>query len=445
MLRRLLFYNFRLVFNLDYWIKRRFTQAGLLVLGGTIAAGVFGIDTRQNLAYQLFSLLTTLLFIALLSSWFFRIRLSAQRYLPRFATVGETLSYRIRVHNHTSQQQRDLSLLEDIQFHPPSFEIFLQAKEPHSEKRNRFDTYVGYPRWLWLMYRSKGVHVTEQRLPHLPPQSMADVNMTLIPLRRGYVHFVGMTFARPDPLGLWNALYSICQPNNLLVLPKSYPIGPLPLLGTRQYQRGGINLALSVGNTEEFVSLRDYRPGDPLRRIHWKSLAKIGKPIVREFHDEFFVRYALILDTFTARPTEQLFEAVISVAASIVCAPRSHDILLDLMFVGPQAYCFTSGRGVAQNEQLLEILACVEACTNQPFSMLSSLVLEHLPSLSGCVNIFLNWDEARQCFVSMLKNLGVPLLTIVVSAHKDINVPKDIQVVFLDDLASGLATLSKMR
>lgn len=443
MFRRLLFYNFRLVFNLDYWVKRRFTQAGLLILGGSIAAGVFGIDTRQNLAYQLFSLLVTLLLVAFFSSWFFRIRLFAQRYLPRFATVGEAMSYRIRIRNDSSYRQCDLSILEDIQLHPPSFETFLQAKEPHDEKRNWFDNYVGYPRWVWLMYRSKGAQIVEQRLPPLLPQSVLDINMTLIPLRRGYIHFIGMSFVRPDPLGLWNALYTLCQPNNLLVLPKYYPVGPLPLLGSRKYQRGGINLALSVGNTEEFVSLRDYRPRDPLRRIHWKSLAKIGKPVVKEFHDEFFVRYALILDTFTQQPTEQLFEAVISVAASIVCAPRSHDVLLDLMFVGPRAYCFTSGRGLAQNEQLLEILACVEACTSQPFSTLSSLVLEHLPSLSGGVNILLNWDESRQHFVSMLKNLGIPLLTLVVSNRKDLNVPDDIQVLFIDDLELGLAALSE--
>ena len=57
-------------------------------------------------------------------------------------------------------------------------------------------------------------------------------------------------------------------------------------------------MASSVGESEEFVSLRDYRRGDPMRHIHWKSWAKTGKPIVKEFQDEFFVRHALILDTF---------------------------------------------------------------------------------------------------------------------------------------------------
>ena len=49
------------------------------------------------------------------------------------------------------------------------------------------------------------------------------------------------------------------------------------------------------------MSLRDYRPGDPLQRIHWKSFARTGDPVVREYQDEFFERHALILDTFCTR------------------------------------------------------------------------------------------------------------------------------------------------
>ena len=47
-------------------------------------------------------------------------------------------------------------------------------------------------------------------------------------------------------------------------------------------------------------SLRDYRPGDPLQRVHWKSFARTGRPVVKEYQDEFFERHALVLDTGTA-------------------------------------------------------------------------------------------------------------------------------------------------
>lgn len=447
MLRRLLFYNFRVIFASDRWVRRRFTKAGLLVLSGTIAAGVFGIDTRQTLAYQLFSLLFILILFAYLSSWFFRIRLTARRVLPKFVTVGETAYYRIQIYNHTLHTQADLSILEDVQLKPPSFKDFLQAKEPMQNKRNWFDNYVGYPRWVWLMSLGKGADIPSEQLPALPPKKLEkgiDLKMSLTPLRRGYIHFNSITFARPDPFGLFNALYIYPLTDSLLVLPKRYPVKPIFLSGSRRYQRGGVQLAMSVGDSEEFVSLRDYRPGDALRHIHWKSLAKLGKPIIKEFQDEFFVRHALILDTFIEEHTSQRFEAAVSVAASLVSSPRSQEVLLDLMFVGTQAHCFTGGRGLAQTENLLEVLACVEACT-QPFEHLYPLLKAHSAGLSGAICVLLDWDEARQQLVRLLRNNGVALLVFIVSSTSlDLtDEHDDVHVLQLDQLAEGLTQFSR--
>ncbi|MCK7478688.1 MAG: DUF58 domain-containing protein [Candidatus Moduliflexus flocculans] len=88
------------------------------------------------------------------------------------------------------------------------------------------------------------------------------------------------------------------------------------------------------------MSLRDYRQGDPLRHIHWRSWAKTGKPIVREFEDEFFVRHALVLDTFTDHPQSAVFEEAVAVAASFACTLNTQDSLLDLMFCGSRGLLF---------------------------------------------------------------------------------------------------------
>ena len=421
MFGRLRFYNFKFVFSFDRWIKRHFTNAGMVVLGGWVAAAVFSADTRQSMAYQLFALLIALLFIAWLSSWLFRIRLKAQRFLPQFATVGESVSYRVRIYNHTQTWQRSLTLLEDVTQTPPDYQTFMQVREPLHQWRNRFDKYMGYPRWVWLMVLSKGAEIKEQAIPALPPAklptvpSYLDITMELMPLRRGYIHFDSLTFACPDPFGLFNALHSMPLPDKLLVLPKRYPVSPLKFAGSRKYQQGGINLAISVGDTQEFAALREYRPGDALHHIHWKSFAKLGEPVVKEFQDEFFVRYALILDTFTEQPYGQLFEAAVSVAASLAAAPRSHETLLNLMFVGAQAYTFTSGRGVTQTDQLLEILACVQACRDKSFEALFPLVMQHAQALSGAMCVFLAWDGAREKLVQDLENQGVPLLVLVLA------------------------------
>jgi uncharacterized protein (DUF58 family) len=187
-----------------------------------------------------------------------------------------------------------------------------------------------------------------------------------------------------------------------------------------KYQAGGIALASHVGQSDEFVALRDYRHGDPLRHIHWRSWAKAGKPVVREFEDEFFVRHALVLDTFNDHPRTDVFEEAVSVAASFAYSVRTQESLLDLLFVGPESYCFTAGRGLARSDQMLEILASVQTCRDHRFLELQDLVLNHVTLVSGCICIFIAWDNERQKFVEKLVALGVPVLVLVIvpRAHR---------------------------
>jgi hypothetical protein len=89
------------------------------------------------------------------------------------------------------------------------------------------------------------------------------------------------------------------------------------------------------------------------------------------------------------------------------------------MFVGPEAYCFTSGRGVGHIEQILEVLASVHICQEKEFEALEGLVFNHAADLSGCLCVFLRWDQPRQSFVSALLARGVPLRVFVVTTDEE--------------------------
>ena len=107
--------------------------------------------------------------------------------------------------------------------------------------------------------------------------------------------------------------------------------------------------------------------------------------------------------------SSELFEEAVSVAASFACTLLTQESLLDLLFVGPQSYCFTAGRGVAHADQMLEILASVQACADQPFRALEHLVLNHVGVVSGCICVLVAWDEPRRSFVEKLRALGLPV------------------------------------
>lgn len=229
---------------------------------------------------------------------------------------------------------------------------------------------------------------------------------------------------------------------NLLVLPKRYALPPIPLPGTRQYQQGGVALASSIGHSEEFVGLRDYRPGDSLRNIHWKSFARVGEPVVREYQDEFFERHALVLDTFpTAHHDPQAFEECVSIASSFAFTVNTQECLLDLLFVGEKPHCFTSGRGQMTTQGLLEVLAGVQPSHLKSFQALHDAVIERHSGMTGSICILLCWDEDRQNFVQHLRKLGVPVLVLVVSNVGVEHRPPWVHVIRPSNVAEDLASL----
>ena len=414
-LQRRLHASYRLSSGFTWWWRRRLTKGGWLVLAAVAATGMMGADTNLSLAYQAFVFLCLLLIAALIGTQFSRTRLHAERVLPRFGSVGQPVAYTVVLQNLTNTPQRGLAVTEDLADPRPPLEQFISTPEPEEEQRNWYDRSNGYYRWIWLLRQNVRARVGESPCPDLPPGGSAEVRLELLPVRRGTLRFDSVAVACPDPFGLLRTFVCVPHPQSLLILPKRYFIPPLALPGQLKYQQGGVALAASVGESEEFVSLRDYRPGDALRHIHWPSWAKTGKPIVKEFQDEFFTRHALILDTFLPVAASEVFEEAVSVAASLACTVQAQESLLDLMFVGPQAFCFTMGRGVGHLEQLLEILASVQPCRDREFTSLLQLVLQHAGELSGCLCVFVEWDKQRREFVRRLRELGVPLMVFVVT------------------------------
>jgi uncharacterized protein (DUF58 family) len=446
--KRYLYRNYHTFASITHRFSRRVTLAGRMMVVGAVIAAALGADTNASFSYQTFALLVCAIVISAACTPLGRPRLTIQRTLPKFGSAGEVLRYRITVRNNSKKRENALKLIEELPDPRPSFEDFARIPEPGEDKRNWLDRTYGYYRWHWLMGRNTRARATEQAVPDLPSGGECLMEAELLPLRRGVLRLTGTTVACPDPFGLFRSLRKVPGAQSILILPKRYPMPLFTLPGAMMYQLGGVSMASSVGESEEFVALREYRPGDALRRMHWKSFAKLGKPIVKEYQDEFFVRHALVLDTFGGHGEEALFEEAVSVAASLAYTIQNQDSLLDLMFVGPQAYCFTSGRGVGHIEQIMEVLASVKVCPEKDFSALESLVLTHSGDLSGCICVFLSWDDSRQKLVTALLSRGVPLRVFVV-AESDRNIPpgpmtgqpENFHILPAGQLAQTLATL----
>lgn len=446
-MRRLIYRSLRTVSTLDHWLRERLTPAGWLVLGTAAAAAATGLDTNQTVTYRAFTFLAVLLVLSYLASLFFRARLESRRDLPRYATAGEPCSYRVVVTNRGARALDGATLLERFRDPRPAYEEWRRTREPGEERRNWWDRTIGYFRWRWLIERRLPRDVEHVALGPIAPGERQELRLAFTPRRRGRIEFAGLTVGRLDPLGLVRGLARLALPARLVALPRRYRLPEIALPGRRKFQPGGVSLAASVGDSEEFLALRDYRPGDPLQRVHWKSYARTGRPVVREYQDEFFERHALVLDTGSGGKNgvgeDAAFEDAVALAASFVYTIDTHECLLDLLFVDSGMRAYTAGRGQLQSQHMLEVLAAVGPSEAAAFPELSRAVVERRESLSSVILILLSWDEERSRLAAALRASGAEVRALLVCAERDAprDLPPGILLLVPGKIEQGLAAL----
>lgn len=440
-MRRLLFRSLHHVSSLDRALRERLTPGGWLALAAAGAAGVAGLDTNQTVTYRAFAFLAVLLALSAVASLLRRPAVSARRMLPRYATAGEPCAYHVEIRNDGTRPIRDAELHERFRDPRPTYEEWRRTPEPGEERRNWWDRKTGYFRWRWLIDRRIPADLRSGDVGWLEPGERRELEFSLRPRRRGRLEFAGLTLGSPDPLGLVKGLTRVRLEARLIALPRRYRLPPLALSGRRKYQPGGVSLSAASGDTEEFLALRDYRPGDPLHRLHWKSFARTGKPVTKEFQDEFFERHALVLDTASRRGEDEAFEDAVAVAASFVYTLDSQECLLDLLFVGGEVRTYTAGRGQMLPEHLLEVLAGVGPSPEMEFDGLAKAVLAGRAGLSSLILVLVAWDDARGRLVQALRAAGAEVRVLLVCrpAERPADLPPGITVLHPGAIEQGLA------
>ncbi|MBV8961179.1 MAG: DUF58 domain-containing protein [Actinobacteria bacterium] len=141
--------------------------------------------------------------------------------------------------------------------------------------------------------------------------------------RRGVYQVGPLVAVAGDPLGLIQRETVVAEPFELLVHPRVETVSDRPL--TRQFEDPPIRPPVSkpLPSGLEFYGMREYVPGDDLRRIVWRASARTGKVMVREAEQGITDRITIMIDTDRgahSRDGEGLsesFEAGIRVAASL--------------------------------------------------------------------------------------------------------------------------------
>jgi uncharacterized protein (DUF58 family) len=161
-----------------------------------------------------------------------------------------------------------------------------------------------------------GEGLVEAHVPLLLGGASHSEEITIGARKRGVIDVGPMTIARGDPVGILRREVAWPQVERIYVHPVTVPI-PSTSAGLIKDLEGTPTRDI-VDTDLSFHAIRQYAPGDSQRHIHWKSTAKTGILMVRQYEETRRASLAIILDLNSDEyASEDEFEMAVSAAASI--------------------------------------------------------------------------------------------------------------------------------
>jgi uncharacterized protein (DUF58 family) len=166
-------------------------------------------------------------------------------------------------------------------------------------------------------------------LIRLRPAHDSTVSYPVPTARRGVVRVGPLTVTRRDPLGLLGVDRVHGGTARVWVHPRSHPLLAVPV-GIARSLDGRVDRVPHGSIT--FDALREYVLGDELRRVHWRTTARVGELMVREYVDTSLPRLVVLLDDRAgAYPDPESFEDACEAAASVLLAAVREDLAAELL------------------------------------------------------------------------------------------------------------------
>ena len=161
-----------------------------------------------------------------------------------------------------------------------------------------------------------GEGLVEAHIPLLRARAEHREQITISAARRGVIPVGPMTISRGDPLGILRREQAWPEVQTIYVHPVTTPI-PSTSAGLMRDLEGASTSTI-VDSDLAFHAIRDYLPGDSRRHVHWKSTAKTGQLMVRQYEETRRSHIAVLLDLDAERYTsDDEFELAVSAAASL--------------------------------------------------------------------------------------------------------------------------------
>jgi len=196
-------------------------------------------------------------------------------------------------------------------------------------------------------------------LTELHHGATASLPYTASAVRRGVYRIGSVRFSTRFPFGFFHQERARSLGSEVVVYPKLGTVAP-NFLGRAQSLAHTRRRSHTARGEEEFRGLREYRHGDNPRWVHWKSSAKLGQPLVKEYEAVVTERAFVLLDTRCHASGEEPLESAVSFVATLARDLMLRGFRVSLATYAPDLVVTAAMKGTAGLHALLEVLARLE-------------------------------------------------------------------------------------
>lgn len=279
------------------------TAAGWFYLVLNAFVLLAAVNSGVNLLYFLFGLFIGGWFVSAIFASVNLRGITLSREITATAIAGEPFEIRYRFHNAKRRW--------------PGVSIFFREADPALAARPSF-------------------------IPYLPGQKSAHGREVIsavqtTPPHRGILALDELLLSTTFPFGFLRRTRRLRVPQALTVYPRIGMLARELALQYRESLESGGSLSHKRGGQGEFFGIREYRPGDNIRAIHWRSSARTGEVMIRESASSAPPQLRLILNLRHWREISggaELAERAVELAAAVICWGFQENLAVGLSIAG---------------------------------------------------------------------------------------------------------------
>lgn len=235
------------------------TNRGKIMLSAAIIALVISFINPGITICMIAACLCGIVAASLILAFFSLYKVSVQRGPMRDSYAGVAMTMPVMVINHSGIWRQTLVVKEECPF--------LQEK------------FIKSP------------------VPPMKPGERCLLNRNIVPTIRGHYYLENIALIGGDPAGLFRRTKVFKQLCDIVIYPETIKLSWMPIRIKKQIHTSLAGRPLGVsGIGYDFFGVREHRPSDGVRFIHWKSTARYHKLMVKEFEANAVTSVCVMLD-----------------------------------------------------------------------------------------------------------------------------------------------------